>query len=184
MTWLAVGSKFLHAAELRGCGQTFRVSLQESVTGMRRGIPYRSFTKLLKRGPSTNRAANARMVAGYSFIRGCIRGWLVGAGAANTRMAAEYSFVRGGVPGWAQARVAASYSRRAACKIHTDRLNYCGCNKFLGVNAHVIMPSYLHGREMKSGSAGKETFGREISAGCCENTHAEQSTAEQNCPDG
>jgi REP element-mobilizing transposase RayT len=31
-----------------------------------------------------------------------------------------------------------------ACKIVTDSLNYCIRNKFLGVNAYVIMPTHLH----------------------------------------
>gem|GEM_PF-1317626 len=32
----------------------------------------------------------------------------------------------------------------AACKIITDSLNYCIENKYLGVNAYVIMPTHLH----------------------------------------
>lgn len=31
-----------------------------------------------------------------------------------------------------------------ACKIVTDSLNYCIRNKFLGVNAYVILPTHLH----------------------------------------
>jgi REP element-mobilizing transposase RayT len=32
----------------------------------------------------------------------------------------------------------------SACRIVTDSLNYCIRNKFLGVNAYVIMPTHLH----------------------------------------
>src|SRR5574339_611922 len=31
-----------------------------------------------------------------------------------------------------------------ACKVVTDSFNYCIRNKFLGVNAYVIMPTHLH----------------------------------------
>src|SRR5215211_1689707 len=31
-----------------------------------------------------------------------------------------------------------------ACKIITDSFNFCIKNKFLGVNAYIIMPTHLH----------------------------------------
>jgi REP element-mobilizing transposase RayT len=36
------------------------------------------------------------------------------------------------------------FINETACKIITDSFNYCIQNKFLGVNAYVIMPTHLH----------------------------------------
>lgn len=36
------------------------------------------------------------------------------------------------------------FTSEATCKIITDSLNFCIKNKYLGVNAYVIMPTHLH----------------------------------------